>query len=82
MKRPIETASFACAALASTVGLVSLGLFVFSMLARLFSSNWDGFGLEEFFSALFAAVYFPLLLGTLALILVGVQAWLDVRDNE
>lgn len=82
MKRPVETASFACAFLAVAVGLVSFGLFVFYMLARLFSSNFDGFGLEEFFYALFAAVYYPMLLGVLSLALAGVQVWLDVRDNE
>lgn len=77
MKRPLETASFACAFFAAVVGLISLGLFLLSMFGRVLSSNWEGFGVKELLLSLGAVVYYPLLLAVLSLVFAGLQAWID-----
>ena len=82
MKRPLETVSFVCAFLAVAVGLISLGFFALSILGRTLSSNWNDFGFLELLQSLAAVVYYPLVLFGLSLALAGLQAWVDLRNDE
>jgi hypothetical protein len=82
VKRPLETASFACALFAAAVGVISLGLFLLSIFGLVLSGNWEGFGFRGLLQSLGAVVYYPLLLLVLSLVFAGLQAWIDAGTDD